>query len=29
VFKLRNGQTVTVDNSLSPEFKLKPKPAED
>jgi membrane fusion protein (multidrug efflux system) len=29
VFKLRNGQTVSVDNSLSPEFKLKPKPAED
>ncbi len=29
VFKLRNGQTVAVDNSLSPEFKLKPKPAED
>jgi membrane fusion protein, multidrug efflux system len=29
VFKLRNGQTVTVDNALSPEFKLKPKPAED
>ena len=29
VFKLRNGQTVSVDNSLSPDFKLKPKPAED
>lgn len=29
VFKLRNGQTVTVDNTLSPEFKLNPKPAED
>jgi membrane fusion protein (multidrug efflux system) len=29
VFKLRNGQTVTVDNRLSPEFQLKPKPAED
>jgi membrane fusion protein, multidrug efflux system len=29
VFKLRNGQTVTVDNTLSPEFKLTPKPAED
>jgi len=29
VFKLRNGQTVTVDNTLSPEFKLKPKPADD
>jgi membrane fusion protein (multidrug efflux system) len=29
VFKLRNGQTVTVDNSLSPEFQLKPTPVED
>jgi len=29
VFKLRNGQTVTVDNTLSPEFQLKPQPAED
>jgi membrane fusion protein (multidrug efflux system) len=29
VFKLRNGQTVTVDNTLSPEFQLKPTPAED
>jgi membrane fusion protein (multidrug efflux system) len=29
VFKLRNGQTVTVDNSLSPEFKLSPKPSEN
>jgi membrane fusion protein (multidrug efflux system) len=29
VFKLRNGQTVSVDNSLSPDFKLNPKPAED
>ncbi len=28
VFKLRNGQTVTVDNTLAPEFKLNPKPAE-
>jgi membrane fusion protein (multidrug efflux system) len=27
VFKLRNGQTVTVDNTLSPDFQLKPKPA--
>jgi membrane fusion protein, multidrug efflux system len=27
VFKLRNGQTVTVNNALSPEFKLDPKPA--
>jgi len=26
VFKLRNGQTVTVDNTLSPDFQLKPKP---
>jgi membrane fusion protein, multidrug efflux system len=26
VFKLRNGQAVVVDNSLSPEFKLSPKP---
>jgi len=28
VFKLRNGQAVTVDNSLSPEFKLVPKPED-
>ncbi len=28
VFKLRNGQAVTVDNTLSPEFKLKPRPTE-
>ena len=27
-FKLRNGQTVVVDNTLSPEFKLAPKPQE-
>ena len=26
VFKLRNGQSVVVDNKLSPEFKLNPKP---
>jgi membrane fusion protein (multidrug efflux system) len=26
VFKLRNGQAVVVDNTLSPEFKLHPKP---
>jgi membrane fusion protein (multidrug efflux system) len=26
VFKLRNGQEVVVDNTLSPEFKLKPRP---
>jgi membrane fusion protein, multidrug efflux system len=29
VFKLRNGQGVVVDNSLAPEFKLNPKPAEN
>ena len=29
VFKLRNGQTVTVQNALSPDFKLHPKPTED
>lgn len=28
VFKLRNGQAVVVDNSLSPEFKLDPKPEQ-
>lgn len=28
VFKLRNGQSVVVDNKLSPEFKLAPHPAE-
>ena len=27
-FKLRNGQAVVVDNTLSPEFKLVPKPQE-
>ena len=27
VFKLRNGQTVTVDNTLSPDFQLRPRPA--
>lgn len=26
VFKLRNGQNVVVDNTLSPEFKLRPTP---
>jgi membrane fusion protein, multidrug efflux system len=26
VFKLRNGQTVSVDNTLSPDFKFSPKP---
>jgi membrane fusion protein (multidrug efflux system) len=28
VFKLRNGQAVVVDNTLTPEFSLKPKPKE-
>ncbi len=28
VFKLRNGQAVVVDNTLSPEFKLEPEPKE-
>jgi membrane fusion protein (multidrug efflux system) len=28
VFKLRNGQAVIVNNSLSPEFKLAPKPED-
>jgi membrane fusion protein (multidrug efflux system) len=27
-FKLRNGQTVKVDNKLQPEFKLSPQPSE-
>lgn len=27
-FKLRNGQSVVVDNTMSPEFKLTPKPEE-
>lgn len=27
VFKLRNGQAVVIDNSLAPEFKLDPVPA--
>jgi len=26
VFKLRNGQSVVIDNSLNPEFKLEPQP---
>lgn len=26
VFKLRNGQSVVIDNSLNPEFKLAPQP---
>lgn len=29
VFKLRNGQSVVVDNTLTPEFKLSPKPKDD
>jgi membrane fusion protein, multidrug efflux system len=29
VFKLRNGQTVVIDNRLAPEFKLNPKPSEE
>lgn len=29
VFKLRNGQTVRVDNTLAPEFQLQPSPAND
>jgi membrane fusion protein (multidrug efflux system) len=28
VFKLRNGQSVVVDNTVTPEFKLNPKPEE-
>jgi membrane fusion protein (multidrug efflux system) len=28
VFKLRNGQAVVVDNALTPEFKLTPKPED-
>ena len=28
VFKLRNGQSVVVDNTLAPDFKLSPKPEE-
>lgn len=28
VFKLRNGQSVVIDNKLAPEFKLSPKPAD-
>jgi membrane fusion protein (multidrug efflux system) len=29
VFKLRNGQAIVVNNSLAPEFKLKPKTKEN
>jgi membrane fusion protein (multidrug efflux system) len=28
VFKLRNGQSVSVDNALTPEFKINPEPEE-
>jgi len=28
VFKLRNGQSVVVDNAVTPEFKLNPEPEE-
>ena len=28
VFKLRNGQAVVIDNTLSPDFKKMPKPAD-
>ncbi len=28
VFKLRNGQSVVVDNTLAPEFKLAPRPED-
>jgi membrane fusion protein (multidrug efflux system) len=28
VFKLRNGQSVVIDNTLSPEFKLAPEPKD-
>jgi membrane fusion protein (multidrug efflux system) len=27
VFKLRNGQSAVIDNTLNPEFKLQPQPA--
>jgi membrane fusion protein (multidrug efflux system) len=29
VFKLRNGQSVVIDNSLRPRFKLRPTPEEN
>jgi membrane fusion protein (multidrug efflux system) len=29
VFKLRNGQSVVVDNSLAPEFEINPKPEDN
>lgn len=28
VFKLRNGQSVVIDNKLAPQFKLAPKPTD-
>jgi len=28
VFKLRNGQSVVIDNKLAPQFKLDPKPTD-
>jgi membrane fusion protein (multidrug efflux system) len=28
VFKLRNGQSVAVDNTLAPEFKIDPTPKD-
>ncbi len=28
VFKLRNGQSVVIDNKLAPQFKLSPKPED-
>jgi membrane fusion protein (multidrug efflux system) len=27
-FKLRNGQSVTIDNTLAPEFKIAPTPKD-
>ena len=29
VFKLRNGQSVIVDNTLAPEFKIAPTPDDN
>jgi membrane fusion protein (multidrug efflux system) len=29
VFKLRNGQSVIEDNTLSPEFKIAPRPDDN
>jgi membrane fusion protein (multidrug efflux system) len=28
VFKLRNGQSVVIDNTLAPEFNLAPQPKD-